>query len=43
MNIREVYDLSQIKVTLETKRYDSNGCRTGGGLNKLGFVTLPFG
>lgn len=29
MDRREVYVLSQIKVTLETKRYISNGCRTG--------------
>lgn len=29
----EVYDLSQIKVTLETKRYNSNGCTTGNSLN----------
>lgn len=33
MDRREVYDLSQIKVTLETKRYNSNGCRTGNSLN----------
>ncbi len=33
MDRREVYDLSQIKVTLETKRYNSNGCTIGNGLS----------